>query len=137
LAAQQQGIDLINEAAVSNIAATLDVKFDTTGERTQILLAGDDVTQAVRAEIVGMNASVVAAYPGVRAALFSRQRAFRQSPGLIADGRDMGTHVFTDANVKIFLTASARARAERRYQQLLAKGETVDMAALVKDIEAR
>jgi cytidylate kinase len=137
LAAHQQGIDLADEQKVSAIAAALDVRFDTTGQSTQTLLAGNDVTHAIRSEIVGMNASVVAAYPGVRSALFLRQRAFRQPPGLVADGRDMGTHVFTDANVKIFLTASAQARAERRYQQLLAKGEPVDMAMLVKDIEAR
>lgn len=137
LAVQQSGVDITNEAAVAKVAANLNVSFDVSGERTRIILAGRDVSNDIRAEVISMNASIVAAYPSVREALLMRQRAFRQTPGLVADGRDMGTEVFTDARVKIFLTASAEARAERRYQQLLAKGEQVDMAALVKDIEAR
>lgn len=137
LAVQQSGVDISDEAAVAEVAANLDVNFDVSGERTRIILAGRDVSNDIRAEVISMNASIVAAYPSVREALLMRQRAFRQAPGLVADGRDMGTEVFTDAKVKIFLTASAQARAERRYQQLLAKGEPVDMVALVKDIEAR
>lgn len=137
LATVQAGIDINSATAVAALAENLDVKFDTTGDATRILLAGRDVTREIRAEVVSMNASVVAAYPGVRAALLARQRAFRQPPGLVADGRDMGTNVFTDADKKIFLTASAEARAERRYRQLAVKGETVDMPALVKDIQAR
>lgn len=137
LAVQQSGVDISDEVAVTNLAANLDVSFDVSGVRTRIMLAGRDVSNDIRAELISMNASIVAAYPSVREALLMRQRAFRQAPGLVADGRDMGTEVFTDARVKIFLTASAEARAERRYQQLLAKGEQVDMAALVKDIEAR
>jgi cytidylate kinase len=101
------------------------------------MMFGEDVTLAIRQEKVSMSASVVAAYPRVRAALLERQRAFRQPPGLVADGRDMGTTVFPDAPLKIFLTASARARAERRYRQLQEKGEAVDMAELVRDIEDR
>jgi cytidylate kinase len=84
-----------------------------------------------------MSASVVAAYPQVRAALLQRQKDFAQAPGLVADGRDMGTTIFPQAQVKIFLTASAEARAERRYKQLIQKGAAVDMAALVKDIKDR
>ena len=137
LAVNQQNVDIHSETAVAEVAQRLDVKFDTTGEITRVMLAGEDVTQKIRTEIVSMNASIVAAYPGVRTALLARQREFRQLPGLVADGRDMGTQVFTDASKKIFLTASAQARAQRRYQQLTAKGESVDMAALIKDIQAR
>lgn len=137
LAVDQQQVDIHSEAAVAEVAQRLDVKFDTDGEMTRVLLTGQDVTQKIRTEIVSMNASIVAAYPGVRTALLARQREFRQLPGLVADGRDMGTQVFTDASKKIFLTASAQARAQRRYQQLIAKGESVDMAALIKDIQAR
>lgn len=137
LAVGQQNVDINSETAVAAVAQRLDVSFDTAGATTRVLLWGNDVTHAIRAEGVSMNASVVAAYPGVRAALLARQRAFRQLPGLVADGRDMGTHVFTDAGKKIFLTASAQARAERRYQQLIAKGEAVDMEVLIKDIQAR
>lgn len=137
LAVNQQQLDIYSEAVVAKVAQGLDVKFDTAGEITRVMLAGEDVTQKIRTEIVSMNASIVAAYPGVRTALLARQRDFRQLPGLVADGRDMGTHVFPDADKKIFLTASAQARAERRYQQLTAKGESVDMAALINDIQAR
>ncbi len=137
LSATRRGVDLSSEAGVAQVAANLDVKFDVTGEATRILLDGDDVTRAIREESVGMNASLVAAYPMVRAALLQRQRDFAQAPGLVADGRDMGTTVFPQAQVKIFLTASAAARAERRYKQLAEKGVAVDMAELIKDIEAR
>src|SRR5690606_36117126 len=112
LAVQRRGLDFHNEEVIAELANNLDVKFDTAGECTHVLLDNDDVTSAIRAEAVSMNASVVAAYPGVRTALLTRQRNFRQAPGLVADGRDMGTAVFPDAEVKIFLTASAQARAE-------------------------
>jgi len=137
LSATRKGVDLSSEADVAQVAANLDVKFDVAGEATRILLEGDDVTRAIREESVGMNASLVAAYPMVRAALLQRQRDFAQAPGLVADGRDMGTTVFPQAQVKIFLTASAAARAERRYKQLAEKGVAVDMAELINDIEAR
>lgn len=137
LSATRQEVDLNDEAAVAKVAANLDVRFDVAGETARTLLVGDDVTQAIRQESVGMNASIVAAYPLVRAALLQRQRDFAQPPGLVADGRDMGTTVFPEAPVKIFLTASASARAERRYKQLADKGVVVDMAELIKDIEAR
>jgi CMP/dCMP kinase len=137
LSATRQAVDLADEAKVAEVAANLDVKFDVTGEVARTLLKGDDVTRAIREEAVGMNASIVAAYPLVRAALLQRQRDFAQFPGLVADGRDMGTTVFPGAQVKIFLTASAAARAERRYKQLAEKGVAVDIAELIKDIEAR
>lgn len=137
LAVQNQGVDINNEAVVADIAAALEVTFDARGETTRIVLSGRDVTHDIRTELVGMNASIVAAYPDVRRALLTRQRAFKQTPGLVADGRDMGTQVFTDADVKIFLTASAEARAERRFLQLQAKGDQVDMENLVRDIQER
>ncbi|HWV16277.1 MAG TPA: (d)CMP kinase [Cellvibrio sp.] len=137
LAAVKQSADLNDEAAVAAIAASLDVRFAVEGDKVATLLAGQDVTAAIRQEEVGMNASLVAAYPQVRAALLQRQKDFAQAPGLVADGRDMGTSVFPDAAVKIFLTASAEARAERRYKQLHQKGANVNMAELVKDIQAR
>jgi CMP/dCMP kinase len=137
LSAIRQAVDLSNQDLVAEVAANLDVTFDVTGDATRMLLAGDDVTLAIREEAVGMNASIIAAYPPVRAALLQRQRDFAQSPGLVADGRDMGTTVFPRAQVKIFLTASAVARAGRRYRQLAEKGVAVDMAELIKDIEAR
>ena len=108
--------------------------FDATGGT---FLEGEEVTTAIRAESISMKASQVAAMPAVREALLERQRAFARAPGLVADGRDMGTTVFPDAPCKIFLTASAEARAERRYLQLQQAGVTVDREALVEDIRAR
>jgi cytidylate kinase len=137
LAAMNQGVALDDEAALAECARQLDVRFDTGSQSVEIWLSGREVTQAIRAEAVSMGASQVAALPRVREALLDRQRAFNMEPGLVADGRDMGTVVFPDAQIKIFLTASPEARAKRRYLQLTAKGETVDMAALIRDIEAR
>lgn len=137
LSAAKQSGNLQDQQAIANMAASLDVKFDVRSASTKIFLAGEDVTAEIRQENVGMNASLVAAYPLVRAALLQRQKDFAQAPGLVADGRDMGTTVFPDAPVKIFLTASAEARAERRYKQLQQKGTSVNMAELVADIRAR
>lgn len=137
LAAMRAGADLDDTEAVADLARALNVRFETSGEQTLVRLDGDDVSRAVREEAVGMNASKVAAYPAVREALLQRQRDFRTLPGLVADGRDMGTTVFPDAAVKIFLTASPEARAERRYHQLEALGEQPDRAALVADIRDR
>jgi cytidylate kinase len=138
LSAIKKGIDLRQEVDVSQIAATLDVVFSLENEKAaQILLEGEEVTSAIRQESVSMGASQVAAYPGVRAALLERQRNFAVTPGLVADGRDMGTTVFPSANTKLFLTASAEARAERRYKQLLSKGESVNIDELIKDISER
>lgn len=138
LTAMKKGIDLNNEEVVGQVALGLDVIFSLENdESAQILLEGVTVTDAIRQEAVSMAASKVAAYPSVRAALLERQRAFAVAPGLIADGRDMGTTVFPAAQVKLFLTASAEARAERRYKQLCIKGESVSMAELVRDIRER
>lgn len=138
LTAMNKGIDLGNEMAVSQAAAELDVKFSLeSDESAQILLEGKEVTDMIRQEAVSMGASQVAAYTGVRAALLERQRDFAQAPGLVADGRDMGTTVFPNAQAKLFLTATAEARAERRYKQICAKGESVDMEELVRDIRER
>ena len=137
LSAIKQAADLQDEQVIADIASQLQVRFDVTGDATRVMLAGEDVTDAIRHENVSMSASVVAAYPKVRAALLQRQKDFAQAPGLVADGRDMGTTVFPQAKVKIFLTASAEARAERRYKQLIQKGAAVEMAALIKDIKDR
>ncbi len=138
LAAIKEGVNLLDEGRVSLVATRLNVVFNLDNDSSaQILLDGAEVTQLIRQESVGMGASQVAAYPEVRAALLERQRKFALPPGLIADGRDMGTTVFPDAQIKLFLTASAEARAERRYKQLSAKGVTVDMSELVRDIKER
>ncbi|NIB42073.1 (d)CMP kinase [Pseudomaricurvus alkylphenolicus] len=137
LAAERQGVDFEDSDGLAQVAAQLDVVFSTTELGVNILLAGDDVTRAIRQEQVGMNASRVAACEPVRAALLQRQRDFRQAPGLVADGRDMGTTVFPDAPVKVFLTASAEERANRRVKQLQEAGQSVDFKAILEDIERR
>lgn|SRR5690606_11228772 len=137
LAAIKRELDLAVEELIIPVAANLDVQFVVADSSLTILLDGENVTNAIRQEIVGMNASRVAAYPGVRSSLLDRQRAFAMPPGLVADGRDMGTVVFPDAIVKIFLTASAEARAERRFKQLQEKGEPVNKGALIADIIER
>jgi cytidylate kinase len=137
LASLQKNIDLDNVDAVADVALNLQIRFDVSGDKTIIFLEDKNVTDAIRTETISMAASKVAAYPPVRSALLARQRAFATAPGLIADGRDMGTVVFPEASVKLFLTASAEARAERRYKQLIAKGETVDKTILVKEIQER
>jgi CMP/dCMP kinase len=122
----------------TRIAAALDVRFgmDAQGDE-QILLAGEDVTRELRAETTGEAASRVAAWQPVRTALIGRQRAFAEAPGLVADGRDMGSIVFRDAGLKIFLTASAEERALRRYKQLKGKGLSGSLAALSAEIAER
>ena len=131
--AMQSEVELTDEAALSNIARDLDVVF--TGAK--ILLKGEDVADAIRAEICSNGASKVAAYPQVRSVLLDRQRAFRQVPGLVADGRDMGSVVFPDAVMKIFLTANAETRAQRRYKQLMEKGIDANISTLLQDIRDR
>ncbi|MFN3716889.1 MAG: (d)CMP kinase [Thiobacillus sp.] len=133
LAAMQAGVALDDEAGVAARAAELPARF----HEGRVWLADADVTDAIRAEAVGEGASRVAALPAVRAALLERQRAYRQPPGLVADGRDMGTVIFPDAATKVFLTASAQARAERRYKQLIEKGNSASLRALVADMQAR
>lgn len=134
LAALRRDLSLDDEAALAELALRLDVAFPG-GSR--ILLEGAEVGDDIRTETAGNAASKVAALPAVREALLARQRAFRQAPGLVADGRDMGTVVFADAPAKIFLTASAEERAERRYNQLKEKGLEANMAALIKEISER
>lgn len=133
LKALRDGLPFDGAEALAAAAATLDVAFDGGGVR----LDGQDATEGIRSEAVSAGASQVAVHPPVRAALLARQRAFRQPPGLVADGRDMGTVVFPDALVKVFLTASAEERARRRYKQLIAKGISVTMDSLLRDIQER
>lgn len=132
-AAGRAGVDLNNGEAVARVARTMPVRF--AGEL--IFLAHEDVSAEIRTEAAGMAASRVSAHPEVRAALLDLQRGFRQLPGLVADGRDMGTVVFPDAPLKIYLTASALHRAERRYKQLIPKGNTTTINAIRQDLEAR
>ncbi len=133
LACLNRGIGVHQVGQVADAAASLDVVF--TGD--EILMHGQDVTAAIRQETVGELASRVAALEPVRTALLGRQREFRQAPGLVADGRDMGTVVFPDAQLKVFLVASARARAERRYKQLIEKGFSANIDEISRDLEAR
>lgn len=139
LAAHQRTIDLDDEQAVAVVAEHLDVQFlaGDAGEPTKILLDGNDVTTAIRQEEIGIAASKVATQPAVRSALLARQQAFAELPGLIADGRDMGTVVFPNAPVKIFLTASAEERAQRRFLQLQEQGVNVSLDRLLEDIVRR
>jgi len=133
LRALQTGTPLDEAEGLSRLAAQLDVSFRPGA----IILEGRDATDAIRTEAVSAASSQVAVHPGVRAALIERQRAFRAPPGLVADGRDMGTVVFPDALVKVFVTASVEERARRRYKQLIAKGISVTMESLVRDIRER
>jgi len=138
LAAIRRGVALEAEQEVARLALELAVEFVPRGrDEPAILLDGQEVTSEIRTETAGGNASRVAAHPAVRAALLERQRAFRRPPGLVADGRDMGTVVFPDAPVKLFLTASAEIRARRRYNQLKDKGLDVSLFDLLTEIEGR
>ncbi|WPL81365.1 (d)CMP kinase [Bordetella hinzii] len=133
LAALDGGVRPEDEAAVAGVAQALDVRFDGP----HMYLKGREVGHDIRQEHVGNYASRVAAYPAVRQALLERQRAFRQPPGLVADGRDMGTVVFPDASLKIFLIADVEARAQRRYKQLIDKGISANLADLLRDMRER
>ncbi|AEC20026.1 hypothetical protein PT7_1486 [Pusillimonas sp. T7-7] len=133
LAVQQQGVDASDEAAVAKVALQLDVAF----QADQVLLSGQNVASLIRQESVGNLASKVAAYAPVRQALLERQRAFRVAPGLVADGRDMGTVVFPDAPLKVFLVADVQARAKRRCKQLKEKGFSANLTGLLEDMRAR
>ncbi|MBT8085719.1 MAG: (d)CMP kinase [Woeseia sp.] len=138
LAAANAGVDRDDEEALAALAAALPVRFSSAADGTeQIWLSGSEVSHEVRTEECGARASAVARWPAVREALLGLQRGFRQPPGLVADGRDMGTVVFTDAVLKIFLTASPQERARRRHKQLKDKGLGVSLAALSRDIEDR
>lgn len=138
LAAQKHSVALDNEKALNVLAEHLDVQFIAQeNDFPRIILEGEDVTETIRTEKIGNAASIVAALPAVRAALLSRQRAFREKPGLVADGRDMGTVVFPDAELKIFLQASPEERAMRRYNQLKERGISVTLGDLIKELRER
>lgn len=142
LAARQAGIPLDNEAVLAVLAKKLDVQFVAgtdvqSPSQNQVMLEGQDVGALLRSEQCGNDASKIAALPAVREALLDRQRAFRAPPGLVADGRDMGSVIFPDADLKIFLTASAERRALRRHKQLKDKGVDVKIPDLVEEIAER
>tara|TARA_B110000881_G_scaffold122314_1_gene107471 strand:- start:88 stop:789 length:702 start_codon:yes stop_codon:yes gene_type:complete len=138
VATLHHGVNVEEEEPLVPMAAYLDVKFEISSDgQSKVILEGEDVTDGIRQENVGNLASKVAAFPRVREALLRRQRAFKVAPGLVADGRDMGTVVFADAPVKIFLTASAEERADRRFNQLKEKGVSVKIERLLEDIRQR
>ena len=138
-AASMEGIDLSDAEAATRCAEETQIGFEPAadGSETRVLVNGHDATDEIRTETCGAAASAIAAIPGVRAALFDKQRGFRRAPGLVADGRDMGTVIFPEARVKVFLTASAEERANRRYKQLKEKGLSVTLSALLREIQAR
>ncbi|MDE2089336.1 MAG: (d)CMP kinase [Gammaproteobacteria bacterium] len=138
LAAERHAIALDNAQALATLAAHLDVQFITAPDGTPVIvLEGEGVTEAIRSEACGEAASRAAALPEVRTGLLARQRAFREPPGLVADGRDMGTVVFPDAALKVYLSATPEERAGRRYKQLKEKGLDVNLISLLKEISAR
>lgn len=139
LAALKHQIALDDITGLVQLAAQLEVSFQPAPDLSgvQVILEKTDVTHTLRTEITGASASQIAVIPEVRAALLQRQRDFQQPPGLIADGRDMGTVVFPEASLKVFLTASAKERAKRRYKQLKEKGIDANLANLIKEINAR
>ena len=138
-AASMAGLDLSDAEAVTRCAETTKISFrdPKDGGETRVIVNGLDATAEIRTETCGAAASAIAAIPSVRAALFDKQRSFRKAPGLVADGRDMGTVIFADAQHKVFLTASAEERAKRRYKQLKEKGLGVTLTTLLREIEAR
>ncbi|MDR3389846.1 MAG: (d)CMP kinase [Rudaea sp.] len=138
-AAGMEGLDLSDAEAVTRCAQTTRIGFrdPKDGSETRVIVNGLDATDDIRTETCGAAASAIAAIPSVRAALFEKQHSFRKAPGLVADGRDMGTVIFPDARFKVFLTASADERARRRYKQLKEKGLGVTLAALLREIQAR
>ncbi|MCX4194087.1 (d)CMP kinase [Methylophaga sp. OBS1] len=136
-AAIKHQLDLADEAALTSLAEHLDVRFAFDNAELKVMLEGDDVSLRIRSEEAGNAASKVAAIPSVRTALLQRQRDFRKMPGLVTDGRDMGTVVFPDAPFKVFLTASAEERAQRRYKQLKQKGIESNLSDLIAEISER
>ena len=138
LATKRHKVDLHTVDSVALLARHMDVTFNASDKsQIKIILEGEDVSSTIRSEKIGTDASIIAAYPEVRTALLDRQRAFVKSPGLIADGRDMGTVVFPDATAKIFLTASPEIRAERRYNQLKDTNKDVSLATFIKQVKKR
>ena len=138
-AAGMEGLDLSDAEAVTRCAQTTKIRFvaATDGSDTRVMVNGHDATDELRTETAGGAASAIASIPSVRQALVDMQLAFRKAPGLVADGRDMGTVIFPEAAYKVFLTASAAERAKRRYKQLKEKGLTVTLSSLLREIEAR
>lgn len=138
LAAARHGVELGDTMRLAQVARALEVRFEpVAGAEGRVWLEGHDVSDEIRTESAGRSASVVAAVPAVRAGLVERQRAFRAPPGLVADGRDMGSDIFPDARLKIFLTASVEERARRRHNQLKQKGIDVSLPALSRDMADR
>ena len=137
VACKRNCVDMHDHEAVAGVAAQLDIRFVADGSKTIVLLQGEDVSLAIRTEEAGMLASSVGANPLARSALLERQRQFKQAPGLVADGRDMGTVVFKDAPYKFFLTASAEERARRRVLQIAQSGGSADFEKVLADIEKR
>jgi cytidylate kinase len=133
LASENQGIDVNNGPKLGLLVPNLLISF----KNNHIFFNGEDVTEAIRTENIGLRASALAVHPEVRSALVGLQRSFRQSPGLVADGRDMASVIFPDAVLKVFLTASASARAERRHKQLIAKGISAKLSDLLQDLQER
>ena len=133
LASDKEGISVEDPTALGHLATGMQIIF-RDGE---VLLAGKDVTELIREEKIGTRASQLAVYPEVRDALLVLQRSFREQPGLVADGRDMASRIFTDAVLKVYLTASAQARTERRYKQLIAKGISASIDVLLQDLQER
>ena len=133
LAALREGISWQDETGLAALARTLDIRF----EHGEILLGGDVVSQEVRTETMSRGASEVAVHPGVRRALVGLQHSFRRLPGLVADGRDMATVIFPDAETKIYLTATAEVRAERRHKQLMEKGIDANLSEILQDLQQR
>ncbi|MGZ8190333.1 MAG: (d)CMP kinase [Methylococcaceae bacterium] len=132
----KQSVDLANTEEIVKVAQAITLEFDC-GDELAVKLNGEDITDHLGLESTGNIASVVAALPEVRAVLLQKQKDFKQQPGLVADGRDMGTVVFPEAENKVFLTASAAKRAERRYKQLIEKGIDANLSRLTKEIEER
>ena len=133
LASEKRGMDVKNGSELGLLVPKLLISF----KNSQISLDGEDVTDAIRTENIGLRASNLAIHPEVRSALVGLQRSFRQSPGLVADGRDMASVIFPDAVLKVFLTATVAARAERRYKQLKAKGISAKLSDLLQDLQER
>ncbi|WER46774.1 (d)CMP kinase [Cupriavidus sp. WKF15] len=133
LASDREGVDIADVDALARTASRLDVKFGPD----RVWMSGEEVSLAIRAEAIGNRASAIAVHQPVRDALTKLQRDFRKLPGLVADGRDMGTVIFPDAQLKVFLTASVEARARRRYKQLIDKGISASIEDLLRDLEAR
>jgi cytidylate kinase len=136
IAALKQAVDLADEAVIVNIAQAMMLEFDCDDELV-VRLDGEDITSQLGLESTGNAASIVAALPEVRRVLLQKQKDFKQLPGLVADGRDMGTVVFPDAEYKVFLTASAAERARRRYKQLIEKGNDANLIQITNEIEER